>query len=147
MNTTVRNVLAVVAGLVVGSVVNMGLVTVGPMVIAPPPGFDVTSTESLQASAHLLEPRHFVFPFLAHALGTLVGALVAYLFARGRRTGMALIVGAIFLGGGVAAATMIPAPIWFVALDLIVAYLPMGWLASAIGGRLSPSSPSASAAA
>ncbi|MEM1090481.1 MAG: hypothetical protein AAF552_16615 [Pseudomonadota bacterium] len=142
MNSTLRNVLAVLAGLVVGSVVNMGLVTVGPMVIAPPPGFDVTSTESLQASAHLLEPRHFVFPFLAHALGTLVGALVAYLFARGRRTAMALIVGAIFLGGGVAAATMIPAPVWFIALDLVVAYVPMAWLGSVIGSRLS-SSPSA----
>ena len=27
---------------------------------------------------------------------------------------------------------MIPAPAWFIALDLIVAYIPMAW----IGGRL-----------
>ena len=30
---------------------------------------------------HLFEPKHLVFPFLAHAVGTLVGALVAYLVA------------------------------------------------------------------
>jgi hypothetical protein len=30
---------------------------------------------------HLFEPRHFVMPFLAHALGTLAGALAAFLIA------------------------------------------------------------------
>jgi hypothetical protein len=31
---------------------------------------------------------------------------------------------------------MIPAPAWFIALDLIVAYLPMAWLAVRVGTRL-----------
>ena len=110
MNSTLRNILAVIAGLVIGSIVNMGLVMLGPNVIPPPAGLDVTDAVALKASAHLLEPKHFVFPFLAHALGTLVGALCAFLIATGRRSAMALVVGAIFLGGGIAVARMIPAP-------------------------------------
>ena len=35
---------------------------------------------------------------------------------------------------------MIPAPTWFKALDLLVAYLPMAWLATQIGARLNKAS-------
>ncbi|RMG38369.1 MAG: hypothetical protein D6732_05390, partial [Methanobacteriota archaeon] len=70
MNPILRNVIAVLAGLILGSVVNMGLITLGSSVIPPPPGVDVTDMESLKSSMHLFEPRHFIFPFLAHALGT-----------------------------------------------------------------------------
>jgi hypothetical protein len=41
----------------------------------------------------------------------------------------------VFLSGGVAASFMIPAPKWFVALDLLAACLPMAWLATQIGAR------------
>jgi hypothetical protein len=131
-----RNVLGLLAGLVAGGVVNMGLVMAGPLLIPPPAGLDVTNAESLRAGAHLLEPRHFIFPFLAHALGTLVGALTAYLVAGTRASMMAWIVGLLTLAGGIAAAAMIPAPPWFVALDLVGAYLPMTWLGITIGRRL-----------
>ena len=136
MPPALKNVLAVVLGIVAGSAVNMGLVTLAPHVIPPPPGVDVTDPESLAASAHLFEARHFVFPFLAHALGTLVGALVAFLLARSHPQRLAFGLGAFFLLGGIAASFMIPAPAWFMALDLIVAYLPMAWLATLIGRRV-----------
>jgi hypothetical protein len=38
----------------------------------------------------------------------------------------------------VAASFMIPAPAWFIALDLLVAYLPMAWLATQLGARIKP---------
>lgn len=133
MNTTVRNILAVIVGLVVGSLVNMALVMLGPQVIAPPAGVDVNSAEGLKAGMHLFEPKHFAFPFLAHALGTFVGALVASRMASGYRAVFAFVIGVLFLSGGIAACLMIPAPRWFIALDLLGAYLPMAWLASRMG--------------
>jgi hypothetical protein len=45
-------------------------------------------------------------------------------------------IGVIFLCGGVAASFMIPAPAWFIALDLLAAYLPMAWLGIQLGTRL-----------
>jgi len=138
MSNSLRNVLAVVAGLLVGSAVNMAIVVLGPLLIPPPEGVDFSSAESLARSMHLFEPRHFIMPFLAHALGTLAGALTAYLIAASFRTLFAYAIGAIFLCGGIAASSMIPAPAWFIALDLLVAYLPMAWLGIQVGGRLSP---------
>ena len=74
MPNILRNVLAVLAGLVIGIFVNGVLITISPMIIPPPAGVDVNDTESLSRAIHLFEPRHFIIPFLAHALGTLTGA-------------------------------------------------------------------------
>lgn len=137
MNPIIRNTIAAVVGIVTGSVVNMALVMTGPKIIPPPAGVDMTKAESLAASVHLLEPKHFLFPFLAHAIGTLVGALVAYWIAASYRAVFAWVIGVVFLAGGIAASLMIPAPKWFIALDLLVAYLPMAWLAVCLGRRLS----------
>ena len=89
-----RNILALVVGLIVGGGVNMALVIASPLVIPPPAGVDVSDPQSLSESMHLFEPKHFVFPFLAHALGTLVGALVAYLVAASHRPVFAYVIGA-----------------------------------------------------
>lgn len=136
MPNVLRNVLAVLAGLVIGGVVNMGLIMLSPSIIPPPAGVDVSNPESLAGSIHLFEPRHFVMPFLAHALGTLAGSLVAYLVAASYRTQLAWLIGIVTLCGGVAASFMIPAPAWFKVLDLVAAYLPMAWLATRIGSAM-----------
>jgi len=131
-----RNVLACVVGFMLGSGVNMALVMLSPSVIPPPEGVDVTDSEALRNSIHLFEAKHFVFPFLAHALGALVGSLVAFLVAVSHKTPLAFAVGALFLIGGIAASFMIPAPTWFIVLDLVGAYIPMAWLGARIGSRL-----------
>ena len=58
MSNPLRNALAVIAGLVVGSGLNLLLITVSPMVIPPPAGVDVSNAESLGKAMHLFEPRH-----------------------------------------------------------------------------------------
>ena len=136
MPNILRNVLAVIAGLVVGGIVNMILITISPMIVPPPAGVDLNNPESISSAIHLFEPRHFIMPFLAHALGTLAGALTAYLIAASYKARFAYAIGVLFLCGGVAASFMIPAPAWYIALDLLVAYLPMAWLATQIGARI-----------
>ncbi|PCH87099.1 MAG: hypothetical protein COB88_06185 [Flavobacteriales bacterium] len=132
MNPIVRNILAVIAGLFVGSAANMGIITIGGSIIPPPDGVDVSDMEGLKSAMHLFEPKHFISPFLAHALGTLVGALLAALIAANHKMKFALGIGVFFLFGGIAAVFMLPSPTWFAVLDLAGAYIPMAWL----GGKL-----------
>lgn len=129
MNPYVRNTLSVIAGLLIGSIVNMGLITISGSIIPPPEGADVTTVEGLKASMHLFQPKHFVFPFLAHALGTFVGALLAALIAANHKLKFALVIGAFFLAGGIANVLMLPSPVWFTILDLVGAYIPTSYLA------------------
>ena len=112
--------------------VNMGLIMISSSIIPPPSGVDVTDMESLKSSMHLFEAKHFIFPFLAHALGTIAGAYVASLIAVSHKMKFALGVGVFFLLGGITNVFMLPSPLWFIVLDLVGAYIPMGWL----GGKL-----------
>ena len=132
MNPIIRNIIAVVLGLVAGSIVNMGLIMLSPLIIPPPPGVNPADMESLKESMHLFEAKHFIFPFLAHALGTLVGALVAAKLAVSHKMKFALGIGAFFMLGGLTNVFMLPSPVWFTVLDLVGAYIPMGYF----GGKL-----------
>lgn len=133
-----RILLAIVLGFLVGSAVNMGLIAAGGSLVPPPPGADLATMEGLRAAMPAFEARHFAFPFLAHALGTLVGAMLASLAAPRASRVPAAVVGGLFLLGGIANVILLPAPLWFCVLDLTLAYLPMAWLGHAIAGRLRP---------
>jgi len=138
MKNFLRIALSLSLGIVIGGGVNMALIIVGPAVIPPPPGADMTSAEGLGASMHLLEPRHFLMPFLAHAIGTLLGAMTGSVIAVSHRAIVAYAIGTLFLCGGIAASFMIPAPTWFMILDLAAAYLPMAWLGLSIANHVRP---------
>ncbi|MBD9535086.1 hypothetical protein IB227_04375 [Stenotrophomonas sp. STM01] len=135
MRAFLKGLLAVVVGLVVGSAVNMGLILLGARVVPAPAGVDTTTSEGLAAAMPLLGPAHFVFPFLAHALGTFAGALLAtWIVGRVSRV-PAAVIGVLFLAGGIASCFMLPAPRWFEALDVVLAYLPFAWLGYRLGRR------------
>lgn len=135
MNPILKNSLIVIAGILIGSIVNMGLITLGPYLIPAPEGADVSSREGLKASMHLFQPKHFVFPWLAHALGTFSGAFAAAKIAERNQMKLALGIGIFFLLGGTANVFMLPSPAWFNTLDLIFAYLPMAYLAGKLASK------------
>src|SRR6056297_685417 len=135
MSPILKNVLAVVTGLVVGSIVNMGFIMLSGSVIPPPEGGDITTMEGLKATMHLFEPKHFIFPFLAHAIGTLAGAFIAAKIAAKRKMTIALIIGVFFLIGGSINIFMLGGPVWFTVLDLAVAYVPMAYFGGKFAGE------------
>lgn len=113
----------------------MGLVLIGHQMVPPPAGVDATTMEGLARSIHLFEPKHFLFPFLAHAGGTFIGALVAAALAGSHKLKLALLVGLFFLAGGLVNALVLPGPPWFTAVDLLLAYLPPAWFAGGLAEK------------
>ena len=138
MHPIAKNVLAVIAGVVVGSVVNMGLINLGPILIPLPEGADMSTPESLRESMKLFTPANWLVPFLAHALGTFVGALVAAKVAASHPLIFAMGIAAFFLLGGITMVYMVGGPLWFILSDLLLAYLPMGYLGGILGRGRSP---------
>lgn len=129
MNPVLRNTLAVIAGLFVGSIVNMSIILISGSIIPLPAGADNTTMEGLQKTMHLFQPKHFLFPFLAHAIGTFAGALTTALLAFNHKTKLGLVIGAFFLLGGIVSVCSLPSPICFTVVDLVCAYIPMAYLA------------------
>jgi hypothetical protein len=132
MNTTVKNILIVILALVVGSVVNMCIIMISGSVIPPPNGADVTTMEGLKASMHLFQPKHFIMPFLAHSIGTFVSAFLAAKMVSNHKMRAAIIVGFVFLVGGITNVLMLPSPLWYSILDVVGAYIPMAYLAATL---------------
>lgn len=128
MHPFLKSGLAVLAGIFVGGIVNFGIIMLSSFIIPPPDGVDVSNIESIKANIHLYKPIHFLFPFLAHTLGTLSGAVLAIKISK--QTKIAYMVALVFLYGGISMVTQVPGPMWFTVLDLGIAYIPMAWLAT-----------------
>lgn len=124
MPPILRNILAVLLGTVACLFLNGILLNALMKLVGTPEGFDPNNV----GTYGLLQGKHFLSPFIAHAVPSFVGGAIAAWIAATRKLTMALIVGGLHMLGGIAAAFMIPAPAWFVVLDLAMAYLPMAWL-------------------
>ena len=132
MKPIVRNIIAVAAGIIGGGAINMCIVMISGKIIPPPPGADLTTMEGLKASMHLMEPKHFILPFLAHALGTFAGSILTAKIAYSRTMQLAMIVGMVNLIGGISNIFMLPGPVWFNVIDVTLAYLPMAYIGAMI---------------
>ena len=136
MNPILRNILAVIAGWLMGSMINMGFIVMGSSLF-PIAGVDPNDMDALSAAMPNLEMKYFIFPFLAHALGTLVGAMIAAVIAANHKMKFALGIGVLFLMGGIWVNYMIPGPTWFAVLDIAIAYIPMAWIGGSLVGKFS----------
>ena len=136
MKIKVRNILAIIIGWFIGSAVNMGLIETGHTLI-PIEGLDPNDMKALAKVMPTLSAKFFIFPFLAHALGTLVGAIVAGWIATSHKMKFSLAIGVLFLLGGIVISFMLPAPIWFIACDIIIAYIPMAFIGGKIAKKIS----------
>ena len=130
MKQFLLNLLFYLIALVLGAWVNGYLIQISSSVINPPKGFDLSTEEGLKGAmdAGLMTPRYFIFPFLAHALGTWVSAFTITKLARTHQKERALSFGFLFLTGGTWMVFILPSPLWFNAIDLLFAYVPMAYL-------------------
>lgn len=136
MNPILRNVIAVILGLVFGSVVNGMIINFSGVIIPFPEGYDYSTPESMRETFHLLEAKHMILPWIAHALGTLIGAFWASKFSASKHYSMAMIVGIFFLLAGISMVYMVKVqPMWFTLTDLLLAYLPMAFIGWKISGK------------
>ncbi len=129
MNSLIKNILAVVLGVFAGGAVNMGIIMISNYIIPPPAGANLKTMEGLLASMPLMEPKHFLMPFLAHALGTLIGAGITAAIVPKYKIYFAVGISIWFLIGGIINVIILPSPLWFTLVDLIGAYIPMGYIA------------------
>ncbi len=133
----IRTILAVVIGLVVGMVVHMGILFLSVLAYPLPEGMDMADQEAMKGFVASLPPLAFAFPLAAHAIGSLVSALICSLIVRRNWMIGSLIIGVFYLVGGAINLYSIPHPAWFAPVDLLL-YIPAalvgGWIAGTLTG-------------
>lgn len=135
MNSTLRNVLSVIGGLIVGIVINYGLILLGHNLVPAPEGVNPEDMASIKANVHLYSAKHFIVPFLAHAIGTLAGAYFVSRMAGSSHKKLALLIGGVFMLGGIMMAIGLTEFWKFSIIDLIFAYIPMSILGWTLAGK------------
>ena len=128
MKGILKNILVFIVGFILGSSVNMGFVITGNQLIPYTDGVN-------PIDATMWELKYFLFPFLAHSVGTFVGAFIVARYTASYHLVLSLSVGVLFLIGGISMVFIMPAPLWFIVVDLLLAYIPMGWLGWKLNGQ------------
>ena len=115
-----RNIAAVIAGLVVGSAVNMALIMLNMFVLFPAPaGLDMADPVAMNAYIAGLPTAAFLVVLAAHLGQAFVGGCVAARLGGSRPVRLAMIVGIASLVGGVMNMMTIRGPDWmFIELPL-----------------------------
>ena len=107
---------------------NMGLIITGNQLMPMTDGMN-------PMDATMWEIKYFLFPFLAHAIGTLVGAFIVARYTASYHMILSIFVGVFFLLGGISMVFIMPAPLWFILVDIFLAYIPMGWYGWKLTGQ------------
>jgi hypothetical protein len=130
MGKIVRNILAVLAGMIVGSAVNMGLIMLSWQIFPMPEGMDPNDSAQFNEYVAGLPVAALLLVILAHLGQSFVGGLVAARIAATRPMVVALIIGALTLLGGILNMMSIEHPTWmYIEVPL---YIVVAWAA----GRL-----------
>jgi hypothetical protein len=130
----IRRILAVICGVIAGSVFNMAVILLSWKIYPPPEGANLSDPETLNAYVQSLPAPALLIVLVAHAGGALVGGLVAAAIARRSPLVLGAIVGGFFLIGGIVNVMTIPAPLWFAIVDLVL-YVPCGMLGASLVPR------------
>ena len=126
-NAMVRNVLSVIAGVVVAMAFIFLVEGIMGVIYPPIPGTDLSNRETVR---HLLDnvPRMvFLWLLIGYGVGSFAGGLVATLASFRQSILPALIVGAIVTIGGVMDLIDICHPLWF-SITSLALYIPFALL-------------------
>jgi len=135
MNWILRNILAFLAGTVTFHFTNLGLLTLMTKLIPAPEGY-----EMMNPDFSLLTPVDFLVPFIAHSGGTFIGAFIVSKLAATWHKGWALIIGLLSFLGGLMVTFMFSVPVWYIVVDLVLAYFPFALLGYKLGHKNSEKS-------
>ena len=122
-----RSIVALICGVIAGSIFNMAIVMLSWVMYPLPDGANTSDPATMKMYIQSLPAQAFLVVLAAHAGGALVGGLVAALIARKWQLVLGAIVGGFFLIGGIMNILSLPCPVWFAVADLVL-YVPCGFL-------------------
>lgn len=129
----IKSILAIIAGIVAGSIINAGIILICNLIFGIPEGMVPWDEESVKAHADKLSIANLIGTLAAHQLGTLTGAFTTMKIAPIRKMIFPVVIGLWFLAGGIYAASLIKPPTWFSVTDILL-YLPIAIIGGKLGG-------------
>lgn len=141
-----RRILAIVLGVVSGTVFIAIAESVGALIFTPPKGLDFNNRAAFEQWVATLPDSAFCFPLIGYIGGSFIGGVVATLLSGRERRQPALQVGALLTVAGIANLMSMPHPLWFALVSTLV-YIPFALLGFRVALRPAVGGSAATAAA
>jgi hypothetical protein len=122
-----RRVLSVFAGLMVGFLCVALIEAVSSRLYPLPAGVDVSDIEAFRAHVQTLPIMAFVLVLVAHVVGSFAAGFTCVSVSRQMWKTGPIIIGVLLLSAGVTNLVMIPHPVWFALVDILV-FIPAALL-------------------
>lgn len=132
-NNMVRNILAVVAGFIVGGLFVFAFEAIGHMIYPLPPGLDSSKPEMIAEYVRTAPIGAIMSVLAAQSAGSFFGGLVTGLIAVSRKQMVAVIYGVLALIMALINMIMISHPVWFMVLSVLLP-IPLALLGSRVAG-------------
>lgn len=129
-----KNIVAVIAGIVVAVLVVMGIQWLGHVVYPMPEGLDINDADAMSEHIAGLPLGAFMFVLASYALGALAGGLLASKLAASSRMLMAGIVIGLILVATLVTLVQIAHPLWFSMAAVGVVVLVFVLVRAMVGG-------------
>jgi len=123
-----KRILIIILGIIVGSVFIYLVEALGHLVYPPPEGIDTNDMESMKIMIDQLPFGAFLFVLLAYGVGSFIGGLLSAFLSKNGRVANAVIVGSILMIFGIINLLMIPHPVWFTLVSIML-FIPCAYLA------------------
>ncbi len=118
-----RNILAVIAAIVLGSVIVWIVEKLGQTIYPFPEDLDPSDYEAIKEYIKTAPLGAMLMVILAHFMGAFTSGIVATKIGKTNQMRLAIISGSIFTVFGIMNLLMIPGPVWFAIVDTIC-YVP-----------------------
>ena len=128
-----KNIIIVILAILIGSAVNMSIIELDHLLFEIPKNLDLNKIEDLDKFVQSLPFYRLLFPFFAHAMGSLIAAYLVTKFSVSHSFYVSLCIGALFMVGGIYMVLILNAPLYFELMDLSLAYFPAAWLGHKLG--------------
>ena len=122
-----RSIIAVIAGLIAGSIVIYLIELAGHALYPPPELFDPMDREAAKEMMDAAPIGSLLMVILAYLVGSFAGGAVAALVPAKSRLSHSLATGLILMVFGIINLVLLPHPVWFWVLSLIV-FVPFAFL-------------------
>jgi len=126
-----RNVLAVIGGIIVATLAFMGFERIGHIFFPLPPGLDPADHEAMSAYAQTLPAIALSIVLAGWAIGSFVCGMVIRLISKKSDRTSAYIAGLFLTTAGIVDIFMLPHPVWFIVAGIIV-FIPFTLLGHAV---------------
>ncbi len=129
-----RNVLAIVGGVLIGTVVIFVVQSISHQIYPVASDIDYNDKEAMRSFVAGLPVGALLMVIASYVCGSFVAGMISAWVGRGARVRHALVAGVLLLLAGIMNLVSIPHPLWFSVVTVLV-FIPAAWAGGKLAAR------------